>query len=73
MNAIVYIIVVAVTIVVVAIPKGLPPAIILTKSMRADNALVRELFACETMGSATTICPNKTYILTLIELKVTEF
>ena len=51
----------AVTIVVVAIPEGLPLAVTLTlaysmKRMMADQAMVRKLSACETMGSATVIC-----------------
>ncbi|XP_031251530.1 putative calcium-transporting ATPase 13, plasma membrane-type [Pistacia vera] len=78
MNAVVRIIAAAVTILVVAIPEGLPLAVTLTlaysmKCMMADNALVRKLSACETMGSATTICTDKTGTLTLNEMKVTEF
>ncbi|XP_059652739.1 putative calcium-transporting ATPase 13, plasma membrane-type [Cornus florida] len=78
MNAMVHIIAVAVTIVVVAIPEGLPLAVTLTlaysmKKMMADNAMVRQLSACETMGSATTICTDKTGTLTLNQMKVTEF
>ncbi|MCI53238.1 calcium-transporting ATPase plasma membrane-type-like, partial [Trifolium medium] len=65
MNAIIGIIADAVTIVVVAIPEGLPLAVTLTlaysmKKMMADQAMVRKLSACETMGSATTICTDKT-------------
>ncbi|KAI3416718.1 Calcium-transporting ATPase [Psidium guajava] len=64
------IITVAVTIVVVAVPEGLPLAVTLTlaysmRKMMADKALVRRLSACETMGSATTICSDKTGTLTL--------
>ncbi|XP_059644022.1 putative calcium-transporting ATPase 13, plasma membrane-type [Cornus florida] len=78
MNAMVRIIAAAVTIVVVAIPEGLPLAVTLTlaysmKKMMADNAMVRKLSACETMGSATTICTDKTGTLTLNQMKVTEF
>ncbi|MCI03123.1 calcium-transporting ATPase plasma membrane-type, partial [Trifolium medium] len=59
-----------VTIVVVAVPEGLPLAVTLTlaysmRKMMADKALVRRLSACETMGSATTICSDKTGTLTL--------
>ncbi|KAF2306709.1 hypothetical protein GH714_020736 [Hevea brasiliensis] len=64
-----------VTIVVVAVPEGLPLAVtlILAYSMRkmmADKALVRRLSACETMGSATTICSDKTGTLTLNQMTV---
>ncbi|KAJ4955707.1 hypothetical protein NE237_012490 [Protea cynaroides] len=78
MNAVVGIVSAAVSIVVVAIPEGLPLAVTLTlaysmKRMMADHALVRKLPACETMGSATTICTDKTGTLTLNQMKVTEF
>ncbi|KAG8370282.1 hypothetical protein BUALT_Bualt14G0100800 [Buddleja alternifolia] len=77
-NAMVGIIAAAVTIVVVAIPEGLPLAVTLTlaysmKRMMADQAMVRKLSACETMGSATTICTDKTGTLTLNQMKVTKF
>ncbi|KAH7856834.1 hypothetical protein Vadar_005999 [Vaccinium darrowii] len=77
-NSVVSIIAAAVTIVVVAIPEGLPLAVTLTlaysmKRMMSDNAMVRKLSACETMGSATTICTDKTGTLTLNQMKVTNF
>lgn len=55
----------AVTIVVVAVPEGLPLAVTLslaysTQKMMADNNLIRVLAACETMGNATNICSDKT-------------
>ncbi|KAJ5917433.1 ATPase P-type K/Mg/Cd/Cu/Zn/Na/Ca/Na/H-transporter [Penicillium verhagenii] len=61
--------IVAVTIVVVAVPEGLPLAVTLalafaTTRMIKDNNLVRFLKACETMGNATTICADKTGTLT---------
>ncbi|WZZ24500.1 hypothetical protein YC2023_007901 [Brassica napus] len=73
LDDLVKIITVAVTIVVVAVPEGLPLAVTLTlaysmRKMMADKALVRRLSACETMGSATTICSDKTGTLTLNEM-----
>ena len=61
--------IVAVTIVVVAVPEGLPLAVTLalafaTTQMLKENNLVRLLRACETMGNATTICSDKTGTLT---------
>lgn len=78
MNSIVQIVAVAVTIIVVAIPEGLPLAVTLTlaysmKRMMADHAMVRELSACEAMGSATTICTDKTGTLTINKMQVTQF
>ncbi|KAL3592751.1 hypothetical protein D5086_011391 [Populus alba] len=78
LNAVVRIVAAAVTIVVVAIPEGLPLAVTLTlaysmKRMMADQAMVRKLSACETMGSATVICTDKTGTLTLNQMKVAKF
>ena len=63
------ILIVAITIIVVAVPEGLPVAVTLalsfaTKKMLKENNLVRHLRACETMGNATTICSDKTGTLT---------
>ncbi|KAI7872032.1 PMCA-type calcium-translocating P-type ATPase [Spinellus fusiger] len=63
------IIIQAITIVVVAVPEGLPMAVTLalafaTTEMLKDNNLVRHLSACETMGNATTVCSDKTGTLT---------
>ncbi|KAB8078497.1 calcium ion P-type ATPase [Aspergillus leporis] len=67
--------IVAVTIVVVAVPEGLPLAVTLalafaTTRMIQDNNLVRLLRACETMGNATTICSDKTGTLTENKMSV---
>jgi calcium-translocating P-type ATPase len=55
----------AVTIIVVAIPEGLPLAVTIslaysTKKMYKDQCFIRVLSACETMGNATNICSDKT-------------
>ncbi|PLN83841.1 putative P-type calcium ATPase [Aspergillus taichungensis] len=68
-QAFLQIFIVAVTIIVVAVPEGLPLAVTLalafaTTRMLKDNNLVRLLRACETMGNATTICSDKTGTLT---------
>ncbi|KAL4916213.1 hypothetical protein BDW62DRAFT_202890 [Aspergillus aurantiobrunneus] len=68
-QAFLQIFIVAVTVIVVAVPEGLPLAVTLalafaTTRMLKDNNLVRLLRACETMGNATTICSDKTGTLT---------
>ena len=67
--------IVAITIIVVAIPEGLPVAVTLalsfaTKKLFRENNLVRHLRACETMGNATTICSDKTGTLTQNKMTV---
>ncbi|KAG0321343.1 hypothetical protein BG000_003276, partial [Podila horticola] len=67
----------AITIVVVAVPEGLPMAVTLalayaTTQMLKDNNLVRVLSACETMGNATTVCSDKTGTLTQNKMTVVE-
>lgn len=62
-------VVVAVTVLAVAVPEGLPLAVTLalafsSKRMTKDQNLVKHLDACETMGCATTICTDKTGTLT---------
>ena len=57
----------AITIIVVAIPEGLPLAVTIAlaysnKQMYQENCFVRMLAACETMGNATNICTDKTGI-----------
>ncbi|OPY39053.1 MAG: putative copper-exporting P-type ATPase A [Methanoregula sp. PtaU1.Bin051] len=68
---------VAVVIIVVAVPEGLPMSVALSLSiamrkMTRANSLVRRLIACETIGSATTICTDKTGTLTKNQMTVEE-
>ncbi len=68
-------VVIAITVLVVAIPEGLPLAVTISlsfsvKKMMDDNNLVRNLNSCETMGAATTICSDKTGTLTTNNMTV---
>ena len=68
---------VAVTLIVVAVPEGLPMAITLSlaysmRRMFKTNNLVRTLHACETMGATTVICTDKTGTLTQNRMQVAE-
>lgn len=65
----------AVTLIVMAVPEGLPMAITLSlalnmRRMLKSNNLVRKLHACETMGAVTVICTDKTGTLTLNKMQV---
>ncbi|GLC43787.1 hypothetical protein PLESTB_000907900 [Pleodorina starrii] len=67
----------SVTIIVVAVPEGLPLAVTISlaysmKKMMKDNNFVRVLAACETMGGATAICSDKTGTLTENRMTVVE-
>lgn len=67
----------AVVIIVVAVPEGLPMSVALSLSiamrkMTKANNLVRRMIACETIGSATTICTDKTGTLTKNQMEVVE-
>jgi len=68
-------IIISITVVVVAIPEGLPLAVTISLSfssaqMRKLNNLVRKLASSETMGGATHICSDKTGTLTLNKMTV---
>lgn len=68
---------VAVTLVVVAVPEGLPMAVTLSlaysmRRMLKTNNLVRKMHACETMGATTVICTDKTGTLTQNQMQVAE-
>lgn len=70
-------VIIGVTVLVVAVPEGLPLAVTLSlaysvKKMMSDNNLVRHLDACETMGNATTICSDKTGTLTTNRMTVVQ-
>ncbi|KAG6620038.1 Calcium-translocating P-type ATPase, PMCA-type [Phytophthora cinnamomi] len=69
--------IIAITVLAVAIPEGLPLAVTISlaysvKKMLVDNNLVRHLDACETMGSATTVCSDKTGTLTTNRMTVMQ-
>ena len=71
-------IILCITIIVVAIPEGLPLAVTLSlsfsvKKMMDDNNLVRHMPACETMGGANYICTDKTGTLTRNKMHVVSF
>ena len=68
---------IAVTLIVVAVPEGLPMAVTLSlaysmRRMLITNNLVRKMHACETMGATTVICTDKTGTLTQNQMSVEE-
>ncbi|MEB3226062.1 MAG: calcium-translocating P-type ATPase, PMCA-type [Synechococcus sp.] len=68
---------VAVTIIVVAVPEGLAMSVTLSlaysmRRMTAENNLVRRMHACETIGATTVICSDKTGTLTCNQMRVHE-
>ena len=68
---------IAITVVVVAVPEGLPMSVTLSlaysmRSMMATNNLVRKMHACETMGATTVICTDKTGTLTQNQMTIYE-
>ncbi|WP_449016081.1 calcium-translocating P-type ATPase, PMCA-type [Prevotella sp.] len=70
-------IMICVTLIVVAVPEGLPMAVTLSlaysmRRMLKTNNLVRKMHACETMGATTVICTDKTGTLTQNQMRVSE-
>jgi Ca2+-transporting ATPase len=70
-------IMIAVTLIVVAVPEGLPMSVTLSlamsmKRMLSTHNLVRKMHACETMGATTVICTDKTGTLTQNQMKVSH-
>ena len=68
---------IAVTLIVVAVPEGLPMAVTLSlaysmRRMLKEKNLVRRLHACETMGATTVICTDKTGTLTQNQMNVSQ-
>ncbi|MDE6490911.1 MAG: HAD-IC family P-type ATPase, partial [Muribaculaceae bacterium] len=68
---------IAVTLVVVSVPEGLPMAVTLSlaysmRRMLRTNNLVRKMHACETMGATTVICTDKTGTLTQNQMRVNQ-
>lgn len=67
----------AVTLIVMAVPEGMPMAVTLSlalnmRRMLKNNNLVRKLHACETMGAVTVICTDKTGTLTQNKMQVAD-
>lgn len=76
-NSLVEYFIIAVSIVVIAVPEGLPLAVTISLAysvgkMKEENNLVRFLAACETMGGANNICTDKTGTLTQNQMTVTK-
>ncbi|MBQ8365353.1 MAG: calcium-translocating P-type ATPase, PMCA-type [Bacteroidaceae bacterium] len=68
---------IAVTLIVVSVPEGLPMSVTLSLALSMNrmlktNNLVRKMHACETMGAATVICTDKTGTLTQNQMQVAE-
>jgi len=69
--------IVGITIIVVAVPEGLPLAVMISlaysvQRMLADNNFVKRLTSCEIMGGANNICSDKTGTLTMNKMTLTN-
>jgi P-type E1-E2 ATPase len=69
--------IIGITIIVVAVPEGLPLAVMISlaysvKIMYTENNFVKRLASCEIMGGANNICSDKTGTLTLNKMTVTN-
>lgn len=78
LNKLVNFIIIAITVIVVAVPEGLPLAVTISLAfsvmkMKQENNLVRKLDASETMGGANEICTDKTGTLTKNQMSVKGF
>ena len=78
LNSLVSFLLVSITVIVVAVPEGLPLAVTISLAfsvmkMKKDNNLVRKLEASETMGGASEICTDKTGTLTKNKMTIQEF
>jgi len=78
LNSIVSFLLVSITVIVVAVPEGLPLAVTISLAfsvmkMKKENNLVRKLEASETMGGASEICTDKTGTLTKNKMTIQEF
>jgi Ca2+ transporting ATPase len=77
LKALVGYLIIAITVIVVAVPEGLPLAVTISLAysvmkMKLENNLVRKLEASETMGGANEICTDKTGTLTMNKMTVKE-
>lgn len=78
LNELVQYLIISITIIVVAVPEGLPLAVTISLAfsvmkMKKENNLVRKLEASETMGGASEICTDKTGTLTKNQMTVMEY
>jgi len=78
LSALVSFLIIAITVIVVAVPEGLPLAVTIALAfsvakMRQENNLVKKLQASETMGGANEICTDKTGTLTMNQMTVMKF